>query len=164
MGFGYQFQSLGNEALVNNVIGKMAVTFQSDSVTAGVRNLGLSFGVSVASAGVYTVAWPTSTISNVRGGVAFTETYGQFGSDSARPPFIEVQAGSIGVSIDVLARVVGVASNAATLSLVGISHNATTMSVASAGVFTASAGRATIFVHPCTMSALNAQSFSFATS
>lgn len=163
MGMGFQFDGLANEALVNNVIGRIAFTFQSNSVTAGVRNLGVSIGVSDGAAGLYTLAWPTSTAVEQRGSALTTVSYGQFGTDTDRPPMVVIQPGRIAASIDVVGAVTAVGTAGATISLIGFSHNPTTNSAVSAGPITASAGVATAFVFPCTMSALNAQSFSFVT-
>lgn len=164
MGFGFQFQGFGNEALVNNVIGRMAVSFQSDSATAGVRNLGLSFGTGSAL-GLYTVAWPTTTGVEQRGSALTTVSYGQFGTDTDRPPHVAIQGGSVAALVMAMGFVNSVNTAGATLSLVGVSQpsGVITNSGISAGVIAGTAGAATIFVFPCTMSAQNAQSFTFAT-
>lgn len=162
----YQAAGSGLEAdaLVNNAIGRMAVSFQSDSATAGVRNLGLSFGTGSAI-GLYTVAWPTTTARWQNGTINTTQTYGQFGTDTNRPPHIAIQGGSIAALVMAAGFVNSVNTAGATLSLVGISQPSGIMtnSGISMGVVAGTAGAATIYVYPCTMSALNAQTFTFNT-
>jgi hypothetical protein len=145
--------------LVNNAIGVMAITFNDGvSVTAGVRNHGLGFQATSAAGGIHGISWPTSTaIQQGR-----TVTFGEFGTDTNRPPVVLVFGGSTATGSHAFGFCNAVNTAGATLQLLMMTHATGAVAAMSAGSATA-ALPATIVVIPAVQSRLSNQNYTFNT-